>query len=198
MTYFNALQLLLAAAALGLAARTLRVLLFQAPLDTRAFLTALAPAIEARQLELARSLAQACLPARAARLALSAVSEIEGGHDPRVALDEASADLEVGLEQGRDALVVLGRMASPLAFIGIIVETGKALGGGEGLAALQRGLPVTIALQRSLLTFAIGLATTIACLTAAGVARRQALALRHDLERVASVISRAAAARAPM
>jgi hypothetical protein len=198
VTYFNALQLLLAAAALGLGARTLRVLLFQAPLDTRAFLTALAPALEAHQLELARSLAQACLPAWGARLALHGVTELEGGHDPSVALDEARADLELGLGQGRDALVVLGRMASPLAFIGVIVETGKALGGGEGLVALQRGLPVTIALQRSLLTFAIGVATTIACFTAAGIARRQVQALGRDLERVAGTISRAGAARAPM
>lgn len=198
MTYFNALQLLLATAALGLGARTLRVLLFRAPLDTRAFLSALAPALEARQLELARSLAQACLPAWAARLALQGVSELAHGHDPGVALDETRADLEIGLGQGRDALVVLGRMSSPLAFIGVIVETGRALGGGEGLAALQRGLPVTIALQRSLLTFAIGVATTIACFTAAGIARRQAQALQRDLERVASVISRAGAARAPM
>lgn len=198
MTYFNALQLLVATTALWLGARTLRVLLFQAPLDTRAFLTALAPALEAHQLELARSLAQACLPAWGARLALHGVTELEGGQDPRVALEEARADLELGLGQGRDALVVLGRMASPLAFIGVIVETGKALGGGEGLVALQRGLPVTIALQRSLLTFAIGVATTIACFTAAGIARRQAQALGRDLERVAGVISRAGAARAPM
>jgi hypothetical protein len=198
VTYFNALQLLVATTALWLGARTLRVLLFQAPLDTRAFLTALAPALEAHQLELARSLAQACLPAWGARLALHGVTELEGGQDPRVALEEARADLELGLGQGRDALVVLGRMASPLAFIGVIVETGKALGGGEGLVALQRGLPVTIALQRSLLTFAIGVATTIACFTAAGIARRQAQALGRDLERVAGVISRAGAARAPM
>jgi hypothetical protein len=198
VTYFNALQLLLAGAALGLGARTLSVLLFRAPLDTRAFLSALAPALEARQLELAESLARACLPAWVARLALHGLSELAGGHDPRVALEEARVDLELGLGQGREALMVLGRMASPLAFIGIIVETGKALGGGEGLVALQRGLPVTIALQRSLLTFAIGVATTIACFSAAGVARRQAQALQRDLERVASVISRAGGGRAPV
>jgi hypothetical protein len=192
------LQLLLAAVALGLSARTLRVLLFQAPLDTRAFLTALAPALEAGQLTLARSLALACAPAWPARLAQRGVDELAEGRDPRAALDEARADLELDLGQGREALLVLGRMASPLAFIGIIVETGRALGGGEGLAALQRGLPQTIALQRSLLAFAIGVATTIVCLTAAGVARRQAQALKRDLERVAHAISRAGPVREEM
>jgi hypothetical protein len=198
VTLFNALQLLLASAALGLGARTLRVLLFEAPLDTRAFLGALAPALEAGQLELARSLAQACLPAWAARLATQGIAALVERSDVRMALDEGRADLELGLGQDRDVLVVLGRMASPLAFIGIIVETGRALGGGEGLSALQRGLPVTIALQRSLLTFAIGVATTIACFTAAGIARRQAQALQRDLERVTSVISRAGRGRAQM
>jgi hypothetical protein len=198
VTLFNALQLLLAGAALGLGARTLRVLLFQAPLDARAFLGALAPALEAGQLELARSLAQACLPAWAARLALQGIDALAERGDVGIALDEGRADLEIGLGQDRDALIVLGRMASPLAFIGIIVETGKALGGGEGLSALQRGLPVTIALQRSLLTFAIGVATAIACFTAADIARRQAQALQRDLERVASVISRAGPGHAQM
>ena len=190
-TYFNALQLALAAAALFLIARRLRPLLFEAPLDTRAWLAALATALDAGELELAEALARACLPAWPAQLALEGIEELRAHRDPRPALEEAYADFERRLGQSRDAIAVLGRMASPLALIGVIVETGKALGGGEGLAALQSGLPVTVALQRSLLAVALGIATAIVCFTATGIAQREARAMRRDLERVAQAIARA-------
>jgi hypothetical protein len=79
-------------------------------------------------------------------------------------------------------------MASPLAFIGVIVEAGRAFGGGEGLIALQRGLAVSIALQRSLFIFALGMGTTLVCVSAAAIIQRRALALRRDLERVAGAL----------
>ena len=192
-TYLNALQLLLFASALGLIARRLYVLLFQAPLDTRAFLSALETALSAHQLDLARSLAEACAPAWSARLALAGLTELERGASPASALDEAHAELAHGLARGRDALVASGRIASPLAFIIVIVETGKALHGGEGLIGLQRGLALSVALQRSLLAFAIGLATSLVCFAAAGIVQRRALAISADLERVANAVARSAA-----
>jgi hypothetical protein len=188
-TYFSALQVLVAIAALTWIVRRLQVLLFEAPLDASAFVPALATALEAGQIALASNLAAACEPAWPARLARLALVEIERGRNPRNALDETYADLESALWQGRDAIVVLGRMATPVAFIGVIVQTGLALGGGEGLAGLQRGLPASIALQRSLLAFSIGLSTTIVCLTAAATIQRHARALRRDLDRVSRVIA---------
>jgi hypothetical protein len=190
VTWFSALQAALAVAALFVIARRLHALLFEAPLDARVFVTALEPALRAKQLELAETLARACLPAWPARHALSGLAELRAGRDPQPALEESRAELDRRLGHGRDAISVLGRMASPLAFIGVIVETGNALGGGEGLSGLQRGLPEMIALQRSLLAFALGVATAIVCFTAAGIAQRAARSIRRDLERVAQAIMR--------
>jgi hypothetical protein len=188
-TYYSALQWVLAVSALIWIGRRLRVLLFEAPLDAASFVPALSTALDAGQIALARSLATACEPAWPAHLARLALIEVEQGRDPRSALDETYADLEAALWRGRDAIVVLGRMATPVAFIGVIVQSGIALGGGEGLAGLQRGLPASIALQRSLLAFSVGISTTIVCLTAAAAIQRQARALRRDLDRVARVIT---------
>ena len=188
-TYFSALQLALALAALIWIARRLRVLLFEAPLDTSAFLPAISTALDAGEIALAAGLAGACEPAWLARLARRALIELEQGRDPRSALDEAHSELESGLWLGSDAIRVLGRMAMPIAFIGVIVQSGLALGGGEGLVGLQRGLAASIALQRSLLAFSIGVSTTLVCLAAAATIQRQGRALRRDLDRVSRTIS---------
>jgi hypothetical protein len=193
-TYFNALQIVLGAGASTLIVRRLRVLLFEAPLDAGAFIGALQTALEAGQVDLARALAAACAPAWPARLATIALADRHADHrdaagaEPPLTLEEAHGDLEQLLWKDRDSIVALGRIASPLAFIGVIIEAGTAFSGGDGLVALQRGLAASIALQRSLLMFALGVSTTLVCLTAAAIVQRQATGLRRDLDRVVSVM----------
>jgi hypothetical protein len=194
-TYFNALQIVLGAGASTLIVRRLRVLLFEAPLDAGAFIGALQTALEAGQVDLARTLADACAPAWPARLATVGLTDRgadqrnAAGTEPPLTLEEAHGDLEQLLWKDRDSIVALGRIASPLAFIGVIIEAGTAFGGGDGLVALQRGLAASLALQRSLLMFALGVSTTLVCLTAAAIIQRQATGLRRDLDRVVGVIA---------
>lgn len=193
MTWFNALQLLLATASAALIALRMRALLFEAPLDASAFTGALATALDAGQVGLARALADACAPAWPARLAASGLARLERGEAPDAALEETQLELEHAAFRGLAPIVTLGRMASPLAFIGIIVEIGRAFGGGTGLAGLQRGLVASTALERALFTFALGLGTFLVCFAAIAMLTRRARALREDLRRVAALIARSGA-----
>jgi hypothetical protein len=79
-------------------------------------------------------------------------------------------------------------MAPPLAFIGIISELGRALSGDYGLAALQRGLPARLALERGLTTFALGIATTLLAIAAARVLLRAVNELARAAADVAAVL----------
>ena len=187
VTGFNAVQLVLAAGALATAIARLRVLWFEAELDLERFLDAFETAYRANQLSLARRIAQSCLPAWPARLALDALARIDSGRY-REELDQDLAETASAAWRGRAALLTLGRIAGPLALIGVILELGNALH-ESGLVALQRGLPVRLAIERSLLTFAIGLATTIACFAAASALDRGARRIARALERVAAVLA---------
>jgi hypothetical protein len=80
-------------------------------------------------------------------------------------------------------------MASPLSFIGVILEIGGAFGGGSGLEGLQRGVAASRALERSLFTFALGVGTFAVCFAAATILQRRARRLRADLSRVASLVA---------
>ena len=75
-------------------------------------------------------------------------------------------------------LAGLGRIAPPLAFVGIVLELSWALGGGSGLLALQRGLPERVALQHALVGLGIGLGGWGTCIGFGLVLRRRARALR--------------------
>lgn len=189
MTWFNALQFALAATAAVLIARRMRVLLFAAPLDMAAFVSALESALDAGQPALGRRIAEACLPAWPARLAEAALTESGGGRT-RNALDELQLDLETAAWRGLGSIVACGRMASPLAFIGVILEIGGSFGGGSGLAGLQRGLVVSLALERALFTFAVGAATFAVCFAGATIVQRRARALREQIRRVAKIAAR--------
>jgi hypothetical protein len=189
-TPVNVLQLALAVVALTVAIPRLRAVLYEAPLDADAFIDALRMALAASQLGLARRIAEACLPAWPARLAARAIAALDQQRDPRPAIDEACADLAHMIWDGRSAITVLGRIANPVALIGVIIELGKASHGGEGLAGLQRGLAERIALQRSLLTFALGLGTSIVCFSAVAILQRNARLLDADLRRVAAAFER--------
>lgn len=187
MTWFNALQLALAAVAAVLIARRMRALLFEAPLDGRAFAAALDTALGSGQVGLARRIADACLPAWPARLAAAALAT-EGRGPAQGALEETQLELEHAAFRGLGAIVALGRMASPLAFIGVILEIGRAFGGSSGLEGLQRGLVESSSLQRALFTFALGFATFAVCFAAVAILQRRARAVRDQLRRVANSI----------
>jgi hypothetical protein len=193
LTPFNALQIALATAALSLIVQRLRVLLFEAQLDTDAFLDAFETALGSRQLELALHIAESCAPAFAARLATCALSNVEQPRLTKATIEATQGDLARAAFNGRAAIATLGRMAGPLALIGVILEIGTALHGGEGLAGLQRGFAMRIALQRSVLTFVLGLATSLVCFAAAAILQRNARQLVHALKRVAAAIDRAGA-----
>ncbi|MFI5307274.1 MAG: hypothetical protein ACHQ53_07980 [Polyangiales bacterium] len=168
--------------------RQLRVALFRAPLDRKAFATALETALGAGQIAFARALAEACRPALAAQLAARVLTEHDSGGDPRRAVDELRTTFVSTLSQGRDLIVVLGRVANPIALIGVIFELGTAAHGGEGLLGLQSGLVARIALQRSLLTFSLGFSTSLLCFAAAAILQRASAGLRASLDEVAAVV----------
>jgi len=160
-----------------------------------AFITALRAALDAGQPGLARALAQACRPALAARLALDGLLALDSGADATRALDHARAELLAELSRGRGLIVVLGRVANPIALIFVIVELGIAAHGGEGLIGLQRGLAARVALQRSLLTFSLGFSTSLLCFAAAAILQRATSGLRSALDEVAALLE--ARARKP-
>jgi hypothetical protein len=191
---FNALQLLVAVAAAVLIARGFKRLALDAAIDAEAFCASVEAALSASQLALCARICRACLPALAAALALEACTAMEsgqGGEHVRARVDERRFELERGLGDQLDAIRTLGRMASPLAFIGVILELGRALSGGHGILALQRGAAESLGLTRALFTFSIGLGTTAVCLSALVLLRRRVRGLRGDLARTARMVERA-------
>jgi len=187
VTWFNSLQIALAAGAVVLIARRMQILLFEAPVDTKPFLDALEAAVAAGQLGLARQIAEVCAPAWPASLASRGLAELELGGAAHTVMDEAQLDFEAEAWRGIGAIVALGRMASPLAFIGVIIEIGRAF--GSGMEGLQRGLLASRALERSLFTFALGVGTFAVCFAAATILQRRARRMRADLQRVASSVA---------
>ncbi|MDD9937556.1 MAG: MotA/TolQ/ExbB proton channel family protein [Myxococcales bacterium] len=201
MYWFHGLQAVLFLVAAFEIARRVRVLLFEAALDGRTFCAALAPALQAGQLALAARLARACAPAWPARLASVAIEALCGDSslaDAREQIDRTRFELEQDSAEGLAAIATFGRIAPPLAFIGIIVELGRAFGGGHGLLALKHGAAAQLALERSVLSFALGLGTAIVCVAAAVLLRRRARELREDLAQVARTIELAHGAGAEM
>ncbi|MGD8861782.1 MAG: hypothetical protein PVI30_17360 [Myxococcales bacterium] len=191
MTWFNGLQLALAIGAIVAIGTRVRALLFEAPLDVGAFCEALDVALDAGQPSLAREIARDCRPAWAATLALATLELISRGPDPagRDELDDLRLTLERRSAEGLRAIHTLGRMAGPLAFIGVILELGWAISGGDGLVALSRPAVVSLGLQRALTAFGIGLGTTIVCYAAVALLQRRAREIREGLARVARLLS---------
>jgi hypothetical protein len=182
-------QALLAAIVLALAARQLWSLLFVARLDLPLFKHALSTAVDRGQLPLGRALCEACLPAVAARHGLRGLDAVSRGDALAPVLDESLLDLEPTLDRGLGPLRALGRMATPLAFITIIVELGNA-GSERGLAALQRGLPLRMALDRALDALALGLGTLLFAAAALSILGRAARELRLGLAVVGSILAK--------
>lgn len=188
-------QALLAALVLVIAARGMWALLFVAPLELPVFRAALSTALGAGQLGLGRALCEACLPAYAARHALDGLSALERGAPLGPVLDESRLVLEHALERGRGPLRALGRMATPLSFITIIVELGHA-GSDRGLRALQRGLPLRMALDHALDALALGVATLLVAAAALAILRRAAQGSHQALAAVSQTLTSAAGAPA--
>jgi len=184
---FSVFQIALALLGVVTATRRLRIWLFDAAVDERAFAAALSTAMRAGHIDLARTLAHACLPAFSARFALEGLGEFAAGRNPRSALLELESVLLAEATRGQALVLVLGRVANPIALIGVIHALAVATHGGEGLLGLERGLPERLALQRSLLMLAIGFGTSLFCLAAAALMRTRARALRQALERVGTL-----------
>jgi hypothetical protein len=164
------------------------VVLFEAALERKPFVAALRAALSARQVELARTLAASCMPAWPARVASRGIEVLGSRGDLPAALEEQRFELLHAAPAGIATLRSLARMAPPLAFIGIINELGRAQSGDYGLAALQRGLPERLALERGLTTLALGIGTTLLAASAARVLMRAVKELARGIEDVSAAL----------
>lgn len=85
-------------------------------------------------------------------------------------------------------LRTLGRVATPLALIGAIVELGRVFTPQPGLLALQKGLVEQVAGERAILGLAIGACTSLTCFMAARLLYRGAQVRWKDLHLATEVI----------
>jgi len=168
-----------ALAQLVIAARTIA---WTASSDMRALRDSVRVALSSGRRDLARALAAACRPAWAAQL-IEAGLDPQDQDGPREAMDELRTTLVAREADRLRTLASLGRMAGPLAFLSIVIELGAAFSPGHGLIALQRGLVQSIAIQHAALSFAIGLATTLACTASATFMRARLRGISDDLKR---------------
>ena len=192
MSFVFVIQLGLAAAAVLWGMVRLHALLIRTALDAQSFLEALAEAIEVGEGE-ARKLAVVAPHAAIARLAFAELgSDGDSGEESELLYAGLKREAVVGITSMR----TLGRMASPVAFIGVIVEMGLALQGGRGLSALQRGLPERLAIQQAATEVVLGLCTSLFCFFVASQLRRGAQARMAELKLTRDVIEAARQARA--
>jgi hypothetical protein len=190
VTAWHVAQLVLTAVALAQLVRTARAIVWTAPCDVRALCDSVGVALLGQQRDLAVALIAASRPAWAAQLLELALDPTEQD-SPREAMDELRSSL-VGRQADRlSTLGSLGRMAGPLAFLAIVLELSAAFSPGHGLLALQRGLVQSIAIQHAALSFAIGLATTVACTASATFMRERLRGLSDDLTRTREAMIKA-------
>jgi hypothetical protein len=173
VTAWHVAQLALTCIAVAQLARIALAVAWRALGDSRALADAFAVAIRGRQSGLARAIVVAAQPSWTAQML-----EIRG--------------VLVGDQADRlRALAALGRIAGPFAFLAIVLELGAAFGPGHGLAALQRGLVQSNAMERAVLSFAIGVATGLVCTAGASIMREQLRSLSDELKRARDVAARA-------
>ena len=189
MTYFNALQLLLAAVALALIAERFRSLFYRARIDAGPYLAALRYDLQAGRIHAARELAETGRPAWIPELVHAVLRAETDGEQAEGVADEVCANRRDDAGRGIYLLHGLARAATPLALLGVILELSSALSGrGAGLQALQAGSVQNIALSRALSTLAIGIATSAVCFVASGMLRKRALALVKDLRQTMEIL----------
>lgn len=182
----NVLQLVLLGFGGWTFTRRAHALLFAGRLDRRPFVAALRDALAGNQLAQASALCRACLPAWPAAMALRGLDAIAARTSLHAALEEQRLELLHLASAGIATLRALARMAPPLAFIGMLSAMGEGLAGEHGLAALQRGLPERLAIERAALTFALGIGTTLLAVTAVRVLMRGAQELSRAVADVAA------------
>ena len=195
MIAFTGAQLVLAAFVVALAVSRIRVLLFVAPLDRRAFLARLAAVLAERGAAGGAELASACRPAWIAVLADRAlrVAATEGNAAGVGELGEAGLELSDAASKGLRALRVLASMATAAGLLGAILELQAMVAPDRGLRALARGLVERTALEGGMLAMALGVATAIVALAAQRMLVRAATGLVEDLKAVSAVVERALA-----
>lgn len=190
MTAWHAAQLAVACIGVIQLVRVALAIAWHAPANARALADAFSVAIRGRQRELAQAIATAAQPGWAAQM-LAGALDPSGDARPDDLMEEIRG-LLVGDQADRlRALAALGRIASPFAFLAIVIELGAAFGPGHGLAALQRGLVQSIAIERAVLSFAIGLSTALLCTAGASLMREQLRSLSDELKRARDVAARA-------
>lgn len=170
MTTFHLLQLILLAAALAATGRAAWSYVNQTSLEGRLFLTAWADALcNGEKDEAGRLLdgASSCTVAKLLQASCNGSQDLSG---PDVVISKLRE--ETLRPAGR--VRALGRIASPLAFIGVMIELGAAFADKQGLAGLQRGAVETVALEHAVLGLVLGLATSSICIAAAGQLARGA------------------------
>jgi len=185
LTLWHWVQLTLSAGAAFEIARGANLLFVRAPCDARGLTPAIEIALRGGQRALASALAQACHPAWLAQAWTAGLGTPPSGSAPRKAVEEVHFDLVAQAAEGLRRLSSVARIASTLAFLAIVLELASAFNGGHGLLALQRGLVERLAVEGALLSFAIGLATSGACLGAAMPMRAHLRALSSDLHQLA-------------
>lgn len=143
--------------ALGIAVHQARTLLGGAVLDVgalRAPISALLPA----QIDQARSLLQRGLPAWAAQVGLLTLAQHQDGPRDAAEPDDRLAELRQSSMRGLGALMTLGRIAPPLAFLGVILELTSAISAPDAAGA---GLPAQAALGHAVTSVCLGAMTAL-------------------------------------
>lgn len=186
MTWYVALQCVLAAAVVAIVVERTRTLLFRAPLDTRTWLRALHAAVADGDRDGARALARVARPAWVAEIATRALSA-----DPaeRAELDELLSDYRYEAFRRLRALRILASVGTASGFFGAVLELIWLFSGDHGLAGLQAGRVERIALEGAALSVAIGIAVSVFAFVSLGILKRAAATLITDVQKTAVELS---------
>jgi len=186
MSPLSAAQVLFAAVALWVVVRRLRVVLFTAPLDARLFGRALDRALDANDLDQARTLARAGGDAWLARIARAALDAWAEPATVSGVLDETLADLREDADSGLRPLRMIASLASTLGMLAAILGLNGVGVPSGGLLALQAGLQQSLAVGQAVASVAIGGATAVIVLLARAVVRRHTKRLYDEAVRLAA------------
>jgi hypothetical protein len=180
--------LLLAAASLALAARSLCELSWRAPLDAEAFARELTRYVSCGHETCALGLCDALRSAWGAELAGRALRAVtRDGEALALVVEELELEYAHASERGMHGLAAVQRVAIPLALGVTIVVLGGGFdaGGPSGIAAsdAQRSL------QTALQALSLGLATWVLSRLGLSVVRQQASARLAEVRRVIKALS---------
>lgn len=196
MTIFHVFQIALSIAIAVFVVVRVRELFYRRALDAPPFRAALMRLIGDDDVERARELVRAALPAHVAEVTWPAL-------DPDVPREERSVEAADRLSRAEDqatfglrALRIAATIASALGFIGAAMEIHWVSSGDHGLMRLQAGLVENVGLSRAVICVAIGIATSSFAFGAWAVLRRGARDLVADGRRALSSVEDALERRA--